>query len=100
MSTSTATADTIGTLRASIAGLQTELKYAEQSLKDDQSNNATDGTYEGELFRITISWADRKTTAWKAIAEKLEASKQMIAGNTKSKSIQTLRCTAKLKGAA
>ena len=85
-------ADQIGTLRATISELQAELKELEDGLKADGGD-----VYEGELFRVTVSWSDRKTTAWKAIAEKLGASKQMIAGNTKATPVTTLRCTSKLK---
>ena len=86
------TIDRIGTLRASIADIQSELKDLESIAKCEPA-----GSYEGELFRITISWTDRKTTAWKAIAEKLGASNQMIAGNSKETEVCALRCTARLK---
>ena len=97
MTTCTSAADTIGTLRASIAELETELKFAEQSLKSDYTEHDTDGVYEGALFRVNISCANRKTTAWKAIATKLHASNQMIAGNSTTSPVTTLRCTAKVK---
>lgn len=86
------TIDRIGTLRASIAELQAELKDLEGIAKCEPA-----GAYEGELFRITISWSDRKTTAWQKIAKDLGASNQKIAANTKQSEVCSLRCTARAK---
>ena len=85
------TIDKIGTLRASIADLQAELKELETLAKGEG-----DGAYEGDLFRITISTSDRKTVAWKKIADKMGASNQMIAGNTSLTQVTALRCSSKL----
>lgn len=85
-------ADEIGTLRAAIAEQQAELKALEAEAKESGF-----GVINGELFRVSISWSDRKTIAWKAIAEKLGVSNQMIAGNTKKSEVCSLRCTARLK---
>lgn len=83
-------ADKIGKKRAQIAKLQAELQDLESIAKDEG-----DGAYEGNLFRITVSTTDRATTAWKKIAEKLGASRQMIKANTTYSEVTTLRCSAR-----
>lgn len=87
--------DQLGALRAEIADLQAEAKRIETVLKESGA-----GTYEGADYRATVSIATRATVAWKAIAEKLGASAQMIRGNTKHAEVTTLKVTARLKDAA
>ena len=77
------TVDQLGTLQAEIAALQTQ----EKSLKDELKAEGV-GVIEGDLYNATVYDSERKTTAWKKIAEKLGATVQMIAGNT-TKSITT-----------
>ena len=77
------TVDQLGTLQAEIAALQTQ----EKSLKDELKAEGV-GVIEGDLYDATVYDSERKTTAWKKIAEKLGATVQMIAGNT-TKSITT-----------
>lgn len=72
------TVDQLGTLQVQIAELQAEEKALKDALKAEGV-----GTYEGDLYDATVFDSERPTTAWKRIAEKLNASKQMIAGNTK-----------------
>lgn len=84
--------DDIGALRAEVADRQARLQKLESYLRESGP-----GTYEGRLFRITVSVSARATTAWKAIAEKLGASRQIIKGNTKVTEVTSLRCTARLK---
>lgn len=82
--------DKIGKKRAQIAKLQAELADLESIVKDEGV-----GAYEGNLFRITISESDRATTAWKKIAQKLGASRQMIKANTTYSEVTTLHCVAR-----
>ena len=84
--------DDIGALRAEIADRQARCKELESYLRESGP-----GEYEGRAYRITVSVSERATTAWKAIAEKLGASRQIIKGNTKTSEVTTLRCTARLK---
>lgn len=84
--------DDIGALRAEVADRQARLKELENYLRESGP-----GTYEGRMFRITVSVSERATVAWKAIAEKLGASRQMVKGNTQTSEVTTLRCTARLK---
>ena len=84
--------DDIGALRAEIADQQARCKDLESYLRESGP-----GEYEGRMFRITVSVAERATTAWQAIAKKMGASRQIIKGNTTTKEVTTLRCTSRLK---
>lgn len=84
------TVDKIGVTKAKIAELQKELKDLEELIKDEGV-----GAYEGQLYRCTVSFTDRATVAWKKIAEKLGASRQMIKANTTYSEVTTLRCVAR-----
>lgn len=84
------TVDAIGRKRAQIAKLQGELADLEAEIKDSGP-----GAYEGRLFRITVSVSDRATVAWKKIAQKLGASRQMVTANTIYSEVTTLRCSAR-----
>ena len=90
MTTFSFIADDIGRKRAEIAKLQKELQDLESVLKDGGP-----GAYEGQLYRVTVSFTDRATVAWKKIAEKLGASRQMITANTTYSEVTTLRCSAR-----
>ena len=46
---------------------------------------------DAELFAASHAQFERGTTAWKTIAERLEASRQMITANTKVKTIDTIK---------
>ncbi len=83
MASNMTTVDQLGNLQAEIAALQTQ----EKSLKDELKAEGV-GVIEGDLYDATVYDSERKTTAWKKIAEKLGATVQMIAGNT-TKSITT-----------
>jgi pyruvate-formate lyase-activating enzyme len=68
------TIDELGTIKASLAALKTD----ETRLKDRVVAMATRGTAgtetwsrEGDLFRASVSWSDKVTTDWKAVAEDL-----------------------------
>ena len=82
------TVDQLGTLQAEIAALQTQ----EKSLKDELKAEGV-GVIEGDLYNATVYDSERKTTAWKKIAEKLGATVQMIAGNTKSTITTSVKVT-------
>lgn len=78
MASNMTTVDQLGNLQAEIAALQTQ----EKGLKDELKAEGV-GVIEGDLYDATVYDSERKTTAWKKIAEKLGATVQMIAGNTK-----------------
>jgi hypothetical protein len=87
--------DDLGELRAQIADLQDRAKRLESVLRE-----SGDGTYQGALFRATVTTSERSSTAWKTVAEKAGASRQLITAHTSTKEVTTLRVTARLKDAA
>ena len=70
--------DRLGALRAEIATLQTELKVLEEKVK-----LAGPGTYEGDLFRATVSETVTDQVDWKSIAAKLNPTRQLVTAYTK-----------------
>lgn len=84
------TVDQLGNLQAEIAALQVQ----ETSLKDELKAEGV-GTIEGDLYDATVFDSERKTTAWKKIAEKLGATAQMISGNTKFSITTSVKVTAR-----
>lgn len=88
MASNMTTVDQLGNLQAEIAALQTQ----EKSLKDELKAEGV-GVIEGDLYDATVYDSERKTTAWKKIAEKLGATVQMIAGNTKSTITTSVKVT-------
>ena len=72
-------ADKLGALRAQIDILNAKAREIESRLKGlpDDIN-----AVEGDLFRVNLVRYERKSVAWQAIAKKLGASRQLIAGNT------------------
>jgi len=89
------TIDRLGYIRAQIADLQEQAKALEAELK-----NTGPGSYEGNLFRATVSDVERKLTDWKAIAAKFEPSRQLIQAHTKLSHSITVRVTARKRAAA
>jgi hypothetical protein len=89
------TIDAIGNLRARIADLQAQIKPLEVSLKEEG-----EGYYEGELFAGTVSEVLTDRVDWKAVALKLNPSRQLIAGNTKTGTSVRLTVSARSKAAA
>jgi hypothetical protein len=69
--------DELGRLRAQIADLRTREEELVAGIK-----LRGDGVYEGTMFRAVVSAYDRCSTDWKAIAEHLEASRQLIKAHT------------------
>lgn len=90
MASNMTTVDQLGNLQAEIAALQTQ----EKTLKDELKAEGV-GVIEGDLYDATVYDSERKTTAWKKIAEKLGATVQMIAGNTKSTITTSVKVTAR-----
>ncbi len=88
MASNMTTVDQLGNLQAEIAALQTQ----EKTLKDELKAEGV-GVIEGDLYDATVYDSERKTTAWKKIAEKLGATVQMIAGNTKSTITTSVKVT-------
>lgn len=71
------TVDDLGRLKAEIADLEVRKGELEDVLVESGESEI-----DGRLFRATVSIYDRATIAWKKIAEKLNASRQIIKANT------------------
>jgi D-serine deaminase-like pyridoxal phosphate-dependent protein len=83
-------ADQLGTLQAEILALQSQ----EKELKEEFKLEGV-GAYEGDLYDVTVYDSERKNTAWRAIATKLGATAQMIAGNTTKSITTSVKCVAR-----
>jgi len=82
--------DALGELKAQIANLE----KLEKTLRDQIAAQGA-GAYEGELFRASVSVAERETIDWRAIAEKLSPSRQLITAHTSAKEVVTVRVAAR-----
>ena len=71
------TVDDLGRLKAEIADLEVRKGELEDLLVESGESEI-----DGRLFRATVSIYDRATVAWKKIAKKLNASRQLIKANT------------------
>ena len=80
--------DELGRLQARIADLRSQ----ETALKDIVKSLGT-GSYEGELFRATVSFTERETLDMTAVREKL--SPQFIRAHTNVTPVVTLKVTAR-----
>jgi len=82
--------DDLGLVKAQIAELNEEKKALEAIIIKSGV-----GEIEGDLFRSVHVHATRKQVAWKRIAEKLGASKQLIAGNTSTIEVDSVKVSAR-----
>lgn len=88
-------ADQIGTLRAQIAVLKDDLKVLEDSVKFNAPI-----TLEGELFDVVGVKYNKKSTPWKAIANKFGTPlqiKRAVKSMSKTSLVGKVTCTAKVK---
>ena len=82
-------ADEIGTLRASIADLQAELKVLEDAVK---FNGVT--VMAGELFTVTVSKVTRKSVSYKGILNLYAIPDSIMKRFTSSNTSTKLTCQA------
>lgn len=92
-------ADELLQARAELAAAQEHVAALERTCRL-QAEMAGDNVLEGALARVVVSTYVRSTTAWKAIAEKLGASPQMIRANTSKAEVTKITCTALTKRVA
>ena len=83
-------ADALGALKARIADLEALAKVEHARLVA-----LGVGAHEGETFRASVSASERVTIDWRAVAEKLEPSRQLITAHTTSKDVVTVRVVAR-----
>jgi hypothetical protein len=88
------TADALGLLNAQIADLQAQAKKLKAGVI------ANGDTIEGSLYNATPVFSARDTVNWKAVAEKLEPSRQLVAAHTKHTTVVSVRVTARKACAA
>ena len=81
--------DLLGEVSAQIA----ELEILKKNLRDQIAARGP-GAYEGELFRATVSVAERGTLDMKAVREKL--SRQFIQANTSVSEVTTVKVVARI----
>jgi hypothetical protein len=84
--------DRLGDLRARAKELRDDMNRIEAKLKATGRSE-----FFGIRYRVTVSLADRATVAWKAIAEKLMPSHQLVAAHTSHKEVCTVRVSAHKK---
>jgi len=84
-----ALADSIGRARAELDSAKKTLEGLELIAK-----NTGQAVLEGDAYRVSISRVERKTVGWKAIAEKLGASRQLITAHSKAAVYDVVRCSA------
>lgn len=89
MSNLTSAIDRLGVVKAQLAALKRE----EDDLKAVLIENGP-GAYEGDLYRVTVSVADRETLDMDAVREKL--SPQFIRAHTNVTTVTTVRCNARI----
>jgi hypothetical protein len=100
-------ADALGALKAQIADLEARAKLEHAKLVA-----LGEGAFEGDLFRATVSVADRNTIDWKAVAQSLKPSLkqtreywspqliEIVDGNTETKPVTTVRVAARRNNVA
>jgi hypothetical protein len=82
--------DQLGEVKAKIA----HLKALEDALKNQLVESGA-AEQDGTVFRATVSFSNRETIDWKAVAEKLEPSRQLIAAHTAYTPATTVRVTSR-----
>jgi hypothetical protein len=80
--------DDLGILKAQIAELEIQEKALKAALADLPA-----GSYEGDVFRLSISTTERETLDMKAVREHL--SRQFIQAHTNVTPVRTLRVAAR-----
>lgn len=80
--------DELGRIQAQIA----ELRIREKELKGEIF--AT-GDTEGDLFKAAIIEAERRQVDWKAIAQKLNPSHQLVRAHSVTKTVTSIKVTAR-----
>jgi hypothetical protein len=80
--------DQLGMLLAQIADLEIQAELLKNEIK-----NEGEGHYDGELFRACVTLSQRNTVDHKAVYKALNVPELIIAQNTKSTAVITLKIT-------
>jgi hypothetical protein len=93
VSTSADVADALGAARAALKEAQDEVKFLETLAKASHEE-----VLEGRLFRVTVSRGiETRRVDWKAVAEFLQPSRQLVTAHTKVSVSDRVTCTAHKK---
>jgi hypothetical protein len=90
--------DQLAALDTALAELKTQRESLADAMKLDAGGRSA--SFEGSVHVVTVSTALRECVDWKAIAAKLEPSRQLIVAHTSTKSVTTLKVVGKAKLAA
>jgi hypothetical protein len=82
--------DSLGFIKAQIADLEKQAKAFHSQIVAMGV-----GAHEGNVFRASVSIADRETIDWKEIAAKFEPSRQLVTAHTSAKEVTTVRVVAR-----
>ncbi|MGL4565260.1 MAG: hypothetical protein ACRCVD_08190 [Halioglobus sp.] len=91
--------DKLGLIKAQIAELQEQEKVLAAKVKGELFDAGEDAL-EGDLFRAAMVVQDRTTVDWKAVAAKLQPSRQLVKAHTKETRVISLRVSARSTSAA
>jgi hypothetical protein len=86
--------DELGLLLAQIA----ELTKKADKIKDELKDKATAGgayVYEGNLFKATVTEANRKVTDWKAIAKVCNVPDEVVIAHTSITAVFSVKTTSR-----
>jgi hypothetical protein len=85
-------ADQLGLLKAQKAAIATQISDLEKEL----ARNYRPGSYEGAYFRATLSRFERRSTDWRAIAEKFTISPQLLSAHSAYAEVTQIRVVARI----
>lgn len=86
--------DNLGALLAQIADLQKQADAIKDELKDEASLSGQK-SFDGAMFSATYIESNRSTVDWKAIAKVLAIPADLIAANTKTTAVFSIKVTSK-----
>lgn len=91
--------DQLGYLKAQISDLEKQAKALAGEVEAALLRGGDD-FYDGQLFRAVLVQSEGKSVDWKAIAQKLEPSRQLVQAYTKPVFKQFVKINARKKEAA
>lgn len=89
------TIDTLGTLLAQIAELEKQAEAIKADLKDSATAPGGSNVFEGNLFKATVTEANRSTVDWKKLAADLGITAEQLAKYTKTAAVFSVKVTSR-----
>lgn len=86
--------DELGAILAQIAALEAKADAIKAQLRDAATAPGGTNTFEGALFKAAVVAANRSSTDWKSVAKVCQIPAEVIAANTRTSAVFTVRCTA------